>query len=662
VGGELRGELVLDESHASRMEYGPSTTVGLVAGRIRESDIAEVRDRNRIDEVVGDYVALRHAGGGAQKGLCPFHDEKTPSFNVRSTHGTFHCFGCGEGGDVIKFIMKMELVGFPEAVERLADRVGFRLTYEGGGGSVQRDRGTRTRMVEAHRIAQEFYAEQLMSPEARLARDFLNERGFDPVAAKTFGCGYAPGGWDKLTKHLLNKGFELTELYKAQLCKEGRQGPMDRFHRRLLWPIRDLGGDVVGFGARRIFGDDPIQAKYLNTSESPIYRKSHVLFGLDLAKREIARRHQVVVVEGYTDVMAMHVAGVPTAVASSGTAFGEDHMKMLRRLLMDDDAFRGEVIFTFDGDEAGQKAALKAFEGDQTFAGQTYIAVAPEGMDPCDLRLAKGDAAVRDLVARRTPLFEFVIRSILNNYDLDSVDGQVAALQQTVPLVAQIKDRAKRDGYAAKLSWWVGWQDEAMVVRRVRESAGSGAKQATRRVPATQDGGATGEANEIPRPRSGDPRLRAQREVLKAALQEPAIAGPEYDALPEEAFTHPAYVAVHRAVLAAGGTACGLSGPALIDAASVHVPQGTVRSLVSELAVEPLQAKGAGEVDVRYISGVLAAVQENLVGRQIGEIKSKLQRLSPIEAADDYRALFGDLVALEQYRKALREQAVGGMD
>ncbi|SFQ01302.1 DNA primase [Amycolatopsis arida] len=630
-----------------------------MAGRIRESDIAEIRERNRIDEVVGEYVALRRAGGGALKGLCPFHDEKTPSFNVRPTHGTFHCFGCGEGGDVIKFVMKMELVGFPEAVERLADRVGYRLTYEGGGSSVRRDPGTRARLVEAHRAAQEFYAEQLASSDARAAREFLTERGFDEAAARTFGCGFAPGGWDRLTKYLLNRGFELAELYKAQLSKEGRQGPMDRFRRRLVWPIRDLGGDVVGFGARRIFDDDPIQAKYLNTSESPIYKKSQVLFGLDLAKREIARRHQVVVVEGYTDVMAMHAAGVPTAVAASGTAFGEDHMKMLRRLMMDDDAFRGEVVFTFDGDAAGQKAAMKAFEGDQTFAGQTYIAVAPDGMDPCELRLARGDAAVRDLVARRTPLFEFAIRSMLAEYDLDSVDGQVAALRRTVPLVARIKDRAKRDGYAAKLSWWVGWQDEAMVVRRVRESAGVPVTVTGRRALARQNGSANGSASEIARPDPGDPRLRAQREVLKAALQEPAIAGPEYDALPEEAFTHPAYVAVHRAVLGAGGAASGLSGPALLDAASEHAPQGTVRSLLSELAVEPLRARD--EVDVRYVAGVLAAVQENLVGRQIAEIKSKLQRLSPVDAAEDYRSLFGDLVALEQYRKALREQAVGGM-
>ncbi|MFD2419976.1 DNA primase [Amycolatopsis pigmentata] len=628
-----------------------------VAGRIRDSDIAEVRQRNRIDEVVGDYVALRNAGGGALKGLCPFHDEKTPSFNVRPTHGTFHCFGCGEGGDVIKFLMKIDHLGFVESVERLADRVGFRLTYEGGGGSVQRDRGTRTRMVEAHKAAAEFYAEQLRLPEAQAARDFLKERGFDEQAWHTFGCGFAPAGWDRLAKHLLTKrGFELPELLKAQLVKEGRQGPIDRFHRRLVWPIKDLSGDVVGFGARRLFDDDGIQAKYLNTSESPIYKKSQVLFGLDLAKREIARRHQVVVVEGYTDVMAMHASGVPTAVASSGTAFGEDHMKVLRRLLMDDDAFRGEVIFTFDGDEAGQKAALKAFEGDQTFAGQTYIAIAPDGMDPCELRLAKGEAAVRDLVARRTPLFEFAIRSILSGYDLDSVDGQVAALQRTVPLVAQIKDRAKRDGYATKLSWWVGWQDEAMVVRRVRESAGSTVQAPARR--ATRP--AKGPDDDVARPVPKDPQLMAQREVLKAALQEPALTGPQYDSLPEEAFTHPAYVAVHRAVLKAGGTAAGLAGPELIDAVSAHAPQGTVRMLLSELAVEPLRAKG--EADVRYIGSMLAAVQENLVGRQIGEIKSRLQRLSPVDSPEDYKALFGDLVALEEYRKALREQAIGGMD
>ena len=626
---------------------------------IRESDIAEVRDRNRIDEVVSDYVALRRAGGGALKGLCPFHDEKTPSFNVRPSHGTFHCFGCGEGGDVIKFVMQIEHLGFVEAVQRLADRVGYTLTYTGGGPSVQRDRGTRARLIEAHRAAQQFYAEQLNSPEARLARDFLTERGFDAADIKRFGCGYAPSGWDQLTRHLLSLGFEVQELYKAQLAKEGSRGkPLDRFHRRLLWPIRDLAGDVVGFGARRLFADDKIEAKYLNTSESPIYRKSQVLFGLDLAKREIAKRHQVVVVEGYTDVMAMHAAGVPTAVATSGTAFGADHMTVLRRLMMDDDAFRGEVIFTFDGDEAGQKAALKAFEGDQTFAGQTYIAVAPDGMDPCELRLAKGDAAVRDLVARRIPLFEFAIKSMLRDYDLDSVDGQVAALQKTVPLVARIKDEAKRDGYAVKLAFWVGWQDEAMVVRRVRETAGA---EVVVRRRASRNGSQRNAQGGLPRPDPRDPKLQSEREALKAALQEPALAGPAYDALPEDAFTHPVYVAIHKAVLAAGGAASGLEGPELLEAAGENCTDDTARMVLSELAVEPLRTKN-GEVDAHYVATVLAAVQQALVGRQIADVKSKLQRLSPVDQQEEYHALFGDLVALEQYRKALLERAVGGLD
>ncbi|HWC79801.1 MAG TPA: DNA primase [Pseudonocardiaceae bacterium] len=636
-----------------------------MAGRIRESDIALVRDRTRIDEVIGEYVGLRRAGGGALKGLCPFHSEKTPSFNVRPSHGTFHCFGCGQGGDVIAFVMKIEHLEFVESVQRLADRVGVQLNFEGGVPSVARDRGTRTRLIDAHRAAAEFYAEQLASPEAQLAREYLAERNFDEAAARDFGCGFAPSGWDKLTKHLLGRGFQLDELYKAQLSREGRQGPIDRFHRRLLWPLKDLGGDVVGFGARRIFDDDQIQAKYLNTSESPIFKKSQVLFGIDKAKREIARRHQTVVVEGYTDVMAMHASGVPTAVASCGTAFGDEHMSVLRRLMLDDDAFRGEVIFTFDGDAAGQKAALKAFEGDQEFAGQTYIAVAPAGMDPCELRQAKGEVAVRDLVARRQPLFEFAVRSMLEEYDLDSVDGQVAALQRTVPLVARIKDRASRDGYATKLAWWVGWSDEATVVRRVRESSGeaptNGRRSNRRPAPADPNQGALDVgADGPPRPDPRDQRYQAQREVLKAALQLPALAGPVYDSLPDESFPHPAYLAVHQAVQAAGGTGSGLAGPALVSAVTEHCPNDSVRRLVSELSVEVLQTKD--ETDTRYVNSMLAALQKEFVGRQIAEMKSRLQRLNPLTNADEYRAAFGDLVAFEEYHRALGTQASGAFE
>ncbi|MFL6123389.1 DNA primase [Actinophytocola sp.] len=632
-----------------------------MAGRIRESDIAQVRDRSRIDDLVGEYVSLRRAGGGALKGLCPFHDEKTPSFNVRPTHGTFHCFGCGEGGDVIAFLMKIDHLSFVEAVERLAERGGIQLTYEGGAPTRQRDKGTRTRLVDAHKAAAEFYADQLTTPDAIAAREFLAERGFDQAMALQFGCGYAPAGWDKLTKHLLGRGFDLQELIKGGLSREGRQGPIDRFHRRLLWPIRDLGGDVVGFGARRLYDDDQIQAKYLNTSESPIYKKSQVLFGLDLAKREIARRHQVVVVEGYTDVMAMHASGVPTAVASCGTAFGTEHITVLRRLLMDDDAFRGEVIFTFDGDEAGQKAARKAFDEDQRFAAQTFIAIAPDGQDPCELRQSKGEPAVRDLIARRRPLFEFAIKTELADHNLDNAEGRVEALRRTVPMVARIKDSSLRDEYARQLAGWVGWEDTATVVRRVRESAGGRpAPTGSRGKPADPNQGALAvDVDGPPRPNPRDPQLHVQREVIKLALQEPAFAGPMYDSLPLEVFTHPAYAELHRAVLQAGGTASGLAGAELLDAVSKCCTAGTVRSLVTELAVEAIPAR-QNMLD-RYASGMLAALQRQLLAGQIADIKSRLQRLSPIEEPDEARTLWGDLVALEQYYKALGEQAAGGL-
>ncbi|WP_281690500.1 DNA primase [Pseudonocardia thermophila] len=614
-----------------------------MAGRIRESDIAEVRERTRIDEVIGEYVALRPAGAGSLKGLCPFHDEKTPSFNVRPARGVFHCFGCGAGGDAVAFLMRIEAIGFVEAVERLADRIGYQLTYEGGGMSVRRDRGTRSRLLEANKAAAEFYAAQLRTPEAAPAMAFLTARGFDAAAAVKFGCGYAPAGWEALTNHLLGKGFTFEELEKAGLSQMGQRGPRDRFHRRLVWPIRDLGGDVVGFGARRLFDDDRIEAKYLNTPETPVYKKTQVLFGLDLAKREIAKRRQVVVVEGYTDVMAMHMAGVPTAVAACGTAFGADHVAVIRRLIGDDSFDLGEVIFTFDGDAAGQAAALKAFEGDQAFAAQTFVAIAPDGQDPCELRMSAGDTALRDLVARRQPLFEFAIRTMLRDYDLDTAEGKVAALKRTVPVVAKIRREELRDEYARRLAGWVAWDDIAMVVERVRQEAGGGRVVTRRRAAA-------------PVPARDDPRLHLQREALKAALQIPAIAGPEFDELPEQAFTHAAYAGVHAAILAAGGAASARDGQQWIDDVSGCCTDD-LRPLVIELAVEPLELPKKNPDEARYVSSVICRVRLGLVERQIAEIKSRLQRTNPVEEADAYFEMFGDLVPLEQYAITLREQA-----
>src|ERR1700755_2482974 len=449
-----------------------------MAGRISDRDIAAIREKAHIEDVVGDYVQLKRAGADSLKGLCPFHDEKSPSFHVRPNHGQFHCFGCAEGGDVYAFIQKIEHVGFVEAVELLADRVGHTITYTGAAATnVQRDRGSRSRLIAANAEAAVFYAQALASDEAAPARTYLTERNFDGEAARRFGCGFAPSGWETLTKDVQLKGCEFKEVETAGLSRQGRRGPMDRFHRRLLWPIRTSAGEVIGFGARRLFDDDPMEAKYINTPETQLYKKSSVMFGIDLAKRDIAKGHQAVVVEGYTDVMAMHLSGVTTAVASCGTAFGDEHLAMLRRLMMDDSFFRGELIYVFDGDAAGRAAALKAFDGEQNLAGQSFVAVAPDGMDPCDLRLKSGDGALRDLVARRTPLFEFAIRTAIAEMDLDNAEGRVAALRRCVPMVARIKDPTLRDEYARQLAGWVGWNDVAQVIGRVRDQAKGGGKQ-----------------------------------------------------------------------------------------------------------------------------------------------------------------------------------------
>ncbi len=449
-----------------------------MAGRIRDEDIAAVRERARIDEVVSGYVTLRNAGGGSMKGLCPFHDEKSPSFNVTPTRGFWHCFGCQEGGDVFTFLMKIDGLSFGEAVERMADKYGIQLRRDETGHDDRPKGPQRRRLVEAHAVAQEFYAEQLGGPDALAARQFLAERGFDQQAALTFGIGFAPRDGEALWRHLSGRRFSSEEVIAAGLVAMGRS-LYDRFRGRLLWPIREANGDTIGFGARRLFDDDRIEAKYLNTPETPIYKKSNVLYGIDLARKPIALRSQAVVVEGYTDVMACHLAGVGTAVATCGTAFGDDHARVLRRFLDDHAELRSEVVFTFDGDEAGQKAALRTFEGDQRFVAQTYVAVAPEGMDPCELRIKEGDAAVRDLVASRRPLYRFVLENVVGRYDLDRADSRVDALRAGARLVASVRDRSKVDAFARELAGMVG-VDIEQARTEVRRAAARGPERSGR--------------------------------------------------------------------------------------------------------------------------------------------------------------------------------------
>ncbi|THJ04519.1 DNA primase, partial [Nocardioides sp.] len=453
-----------------------------MAGRIRDEDIAAVREKVRIDEVVSGYVTLRNAGGGSLKGLCPFHDEKSPSFHVTPSRGFFHCFGCQEGGDIFTFLMKIDGLTFGEAVERMADKYGVQLRRDESGADDRPKGPQRRRLIEAHAVAQEFYAQQLGTSEALEARQFLDQRGFDQDAALTFGVGFSPRDGEALWRHLSARRFTSEEVIAAGLVAMGRS-LYDRFRGRLMWPIRDATGDTIGFGARRIFSDDRIDAKYLNTPETPIYKKSQVLYGIDLARREIARTSQAVIVEGYTDVMACHLAGVGTAVATCGTAFGDEHARVLRRFLDDHEEFRSEVVFTFDGDEAGQKAALRTFEGDQRFVSQTYVAVAPQGMDPCDLRIKEGDAAVRELIATRKPLYRFVLDNVVGRYDLDRADGRVDALRAGAKLVASIRDRSKVDAFARELAGMVGVDMEEARAEVRRAAARGSSAPPDRRAP-----------------------------------------------------------------------------------------------------------------------------------------------------------------------------------
>ncbi len=670
---------------------------GQISGRISEADRERVRDASRIDVIVGDYVALKRAGAGNVKGLCPFHDEKTPSFTVSVDRGFYHCFGCGEGGDVFDFLMKMDQLSYVEAVQHLADRAGITLSYVSGPAGSRQDRGSRSRLVAVTAATAAFYTQRLADDEAAAARSYLTERGFDGAAAQHFGCGFAPGGWDTLIKHLAQQGFSIDEMIAAGVARKGQRGPIDQFHRRLTWAIKDASGDVVGFGARRIFDDDRLEAKYVNTSgEGRLYRKSQVLFGLDLARREIVRQRQVVVVEGYTDVMAMHLAGVTTAVAACGTAFGAEHIGVLRRYLMDSEVIRGEVVYVFDGDAAGQKAALKAFDSDQKFAANTYVAVAPDGMDPCELRQHRGDAAVRDLVRARTPLFRFAITHTLDDFDLETVEGRTGALTAAAPMVARIKDDTARDGYIRELADRIGIpprtvadrvRDERRAAARDRRRDGARASgpaaPASGRVP--QEGGARprpagdpvgteraggggaapggDRAAEHPpaaayrRPDPADPRTVVEREMLKLTLQFPGMVAPGFAQVERSAFTEPAYAAIYDAVVAAGGPG-GRTGAAWVDAVAAHATAGPLRSLVTELAVESLQYREQ-EPEPRYAGAIVARMAERVAAAQERELAAALRRAEAAGDRDRATRLTADLGSVTAYRRALSDRARG---
>ncbi|SCC78446.1 DNA primase [Bifidobacterium commune] len=443
-----------------------------MVGMIAKEDIEKVRAAADLYDIVSSTVALKVAGTGAFVGLCPFHDEKTPSFSVRPSLGVWHCFGCGLGGDVFGYVEHKENIDFREAVELLADKYHIELhRVNDSGGKNEHHGSKRARLLEANEEAQRFFVSQIVTPEALAARKLLGGRNFSQAESERFGCGYAPQGWDNLVRYLAGKGFTQQEMIDAGLARRGARGIYDYFRGRVTWPIRDSTGRTLGFGARKLYEDDTVNAKYINTPDTQLYHKTQVLYGIDLAKANIVKKRQVVIVEGYTDVMACHLAGIDTAVATCGTAFGEEHAKIIRRLISDDSlgaiqlvgplkvdgqSLSSRIVFTFDGDAAGQKAAIHAFGLDSAFLSQTFVAVADNNLDPCDLRIQQGNEAVHSLVKKAKPLYDFVIDTAINRFDTSYTTGQMGAVKAAAPLIAQIRDRSLLDIYTRKATRRIG--------------------------------------------------------------------------------------------------------------------------------------------------------------------------------------------------------------
>ena len=685
-----------------------------MAGLIRKEDIDEVRARTDIREIIEGYVSLKSAGIGTYKGLCPFHDERTPSFNVRPQVGSYHCFGCGESGDVYSFVMAMEHTGFVETVERLAARIGYTLHYEGGNPGERYEAGMRRRLLDAHKIAAEFFERNLYSPDAQEAQRFLGARGFDPAATRHFGVGYAPRGWDHLLKHLRSQGFTDEELKATGMFSEGNRGLYDRFRGRIIWPIRTIAGETIGFGARRLFDDDQ-GPKYLNTPETQLYKKSQVLYGIDLAKRDMTKTKQVVIVEGYTDVMAAHLAGITTAVATCGTAFGPGHIKMVRRMITDDGS-GGEIIFTFDGDAAGQKAAMAAFQEDQRFVAQTFVAVAENGMDPCDLRLHKGDAAVRSLIASRRPLFEFAIDSTLAKYDLATLEGRVLAMRAIAPIIAGIKDRDLRPAYMRKVSGQLGLElDEiqravayaqnhpklsrtqqaeapAAVPRyeRLNEgpqgqpgmahtdapydpaydapppedyaapSAYAGQNAAAHPPSSIQPAAPQPEATvpaveEFLTPDPRDPVARLEKAALEIALQHPELISVEqWRNLATVQFRYRTHREVAAGIIHAATVMAPTPGIEWINCVRSGAVEG-VHPAIAELAVSPLPVSSAERLP-GFVTGALNALFEQQIARQKSDLMMRLEQLSANPDDEEFEAVQRQLLELEMRRRQLAAQ------
>nr|WP_304303984.1 DNA primase [Bifidobacterium catenulatum] len=688
-------------------------------GMILKEDIEKVRATADLYDIVSATVSLKPSGTGTYVGLCPFHDEKTPSFSVRPALGVWHCFGCGLGGDVFGYIEHQENVDFRDAVELLADKYHIELRYDQSSAKKEHTGSKRARLLEANEAAQEFFVSQLMTKDALAARKLLDGRNFSQADCQRFGCGYAPQGWDNLVRYLAGKGFTQQEMLDAGLARQGQHGVYDYFRGRVTWPIRDSTGRTLGFGARKLYEDDSIGAKYINTPDTVLYRKNQVLYGIDMAKAAIVKKRQVVIVEGYTDVMAMHLAGVDTAIATCGTAFGAEHAKIVRRLIADDSLgavqligplkvdgqqLSSRIVFTFDGDAAGQKAAIHAFGLDAAFSTQAFVAVADDNLDPCDLRIKRGNEAVRALIANAEPLYDFVIKTAIGRFDTTYATGQMGAVKAVAPLIAQIRDRSLLDLYSRKAVRQIGvdldiMQREVRDARRKLNVRDEDAYAPKRRFAANaaaaaeprMDQGANPYANPSARKalehrdaaeqsyyRIDDAVFICEQQFMATLIQVPLAVDPTlFASLTLSSFMTPVFRTLFQAIAAAGGLP------------STDTPQGLwmhnltkaggpmLESVINELAVMQLPlppsdadteraSQQSQEINVqlrkptdderRYASELIIRLLDTGIMRKIGADKRRMAQLP--DGAEKIE-LLGQITKLETLRKDLQARVFG---
>lgn len=575
-----------------------------MAGRIVPEDVADIRDRADIVEVVSGQMQLKKAGR-VFKGLCCFHQEKTPSFTVDPEKQLFYCHGCGEGGDIFTFLQKVEGLTFGETAERLAGRYGLTLRYDKSGVSG----GTKSPLLAANEAAAKYFSELLMkAPEAEGARRYLKARGFPPEDAKVWRMGFSPSGSDVLFRHLLAAKFTAKQIVDAGLAIVKESGEhFDRFRSRVMFPVSDLSGQVVGFGARALGAEQP---KYLNSPETAIYRKAKILYGLDHAKAQMVKSGTSVVTEGYTDVISLHRIGVGAAVATCGTALGEEHFSLIKR-------FCDRVVLAFDADAAGAVASERGFGIHARVGLEVLVAPIPAGKDPADVATTEGAEAFDLILEQAIPLEQFVLERVISRHAIDTAEGKSRAVKAAVEVLRWVPNRVARSEHGFWVARRIGVAPE-QVQLEIAESGESAGRPST--------------AQAARRPG----HVKVEREALAILIGSEHQLAAASEVLNEDHFTQPENRVLFTILVDVFRRP---QEGSVMD----RLPDDGTRRLHAELAMSQTVTQDPEEVFLR--------LEEFRLVRQMDEMRATLDRLDPEGDAQQYDSLFQELMKLDAERR-----------